>query len=135
MGNVTSFELNLDDVTKMLKGELMPRPPAILSSLVQITFISRHKLPKNWLKGTFHVRREAVRRGLVWLKHHNPKYYSNVNIDEDALASLPEDDVPMELISIIRHESDKSHLDAEDDNYVPRNECDNLDVDIMQQTG
>jgi hypothetical protein len=38
---------------------------------------------------------------LIWLKQNNPKYYCDVNIDWEALNSLPEDDVPPELLKVI----------------------------------
>ena len=39
-GNVSTFEINNDAILGMLEGQLMPRPPMILASLITITFIA-----------------------------------------------------------------------------------------------
>lgn len=69
--------------------------------MISVTYIGVGKLPKNWLRSTFRVRREAVASALAWLKTNNPKYYGNIMISADALRQLPDDDVPDELLSII----------------------------------
>jgi hypothetical protein len=117
-GNVTSFGLNVQSVSDMISGNLMPRPPRLLASLITITFISRFPLPAKWLRGTFRVQRGHVRAALQWLKINNP-YYSNIEIDEESLAALPEDDVPHELLNIVREERDELNIERENDNYVP----------------
>jgi hypothetical protein len=117
-GNVTSFNLNPQAVSDMADGNLMPRQPQILASLITITFISRHTLPVNWLKGTFRVRRERVRSALRWLKEHNP-YYSDITIDDSCLESLPEDDVPEEILHVVRQEQDELNIARENDTYIP----------------
>jgi hypothetical protein len=38
---------------------------------------------------------------LQWLKANNPKYYGDITIDEAAIDQLPEDDIPVELLSIV----------------------------------
>jgi hypothetical protein len=117
-GNVTSFDLRPQAVADMVAGNLMPRPPRLLASLISITFISWFPLPASWLKGTFRVRREKVRSALEWLKRNN-RHYSDIEINEERLAELPEDDVPEDLIDIIRQERDEIHLARENDTYVP----------------
>jgi hypothetical protein len=102
----------------MVSGNLMPRPPSVLASLITITFISRFPLPAKWLKGTFRVRRAHVRAALHWLKDNNP-YYSEIQIDDNRLADLPEDDVPHELLSVVREERDEINIARENDNYIP----------------
>ena len=96
----------------------MPRPLAILSSLISVTYIGVGKLPKNWLRSTFRVRREAVASALTWLKANNPKYYGNITISTDALEQLPDDDVPDEILSIVRQSEDIGLLDQEGAGYV-----------------
>ena len=49
-GNVCSYEPNIDTIASMVQGKLMPRPPAILASLITITFIAVRQIPKNWLQ-------------------------------------------------------------------------------------
>lgn len=118
-GNVTSFEMNVDAVNQMVKGNLMPRPLAILPHLISITFISKRKLPKGWIKRTFRVRRAAIANALRCLKEINPTHYGDIEISEDRLSSVPEDDVPAELLAGVLHEEDEDILDVENDNYVP----------------
>lgn len=117
-GNVSTYDLNIDAVTAMLDGKLMPRSLTVLSSLISVTYIGVGKLPKNWLHSTFRVRREAVASALAWLKANNPKYYGDITISTDALQNLPEDDVPDEILSIIRQSDDIGILDQEGAGYV-----------------
>jgi hypothetical protein len=117
-GNVTSFDLNTQAVSDMISGNLMPRPPRLLASLITITFISRFPLPASWLKGTFRVRRGHVRDALKWLKENNA-YYCDIEIDEAQLQALPEDGVPDELLSIVRQEKDELNIARENDGYIP----------------
>lgn len=118
-GNVTSYELSVPGVAKMTEGSLLPRPPAILASIISITFIGLGTLPKEWLKSTFRVRRRAVLDALSWLKAHNPKYYGNIEISAERIAGLPEDDVPIEVLSVIRQSEDTGIVDQESEGYVP----------------
>ena len=117
-GTVSSYDLNLNAVTAMVEGKLMPRPLAVLSSVISVTYIGVGKLPKNWLRSTFRVRREAVASALAWLKTNNPKYYGDITISTDALKQLPDDDIPDELLSIIRQSDDIGILDQEGAGYV-----------------
>ena len=117
-GNVSTYDLNVNAVTEMLEGKLMPRPLAILSSLISVTYIGVGKLPKSWLRSTFRVRREAVATALAWLKTNNKKYYGDITISTEALKSLPDDDVPDEILSIVRQSSDIGILDQEGAGYV-----------------
>ena len=52
-GNVSTYELNTDAMAAMVEGQLMPRPPAVLSSLIAITYIGVGRIPKNWIHSTF----------------------------------------------------------------------------------
>lgn len=64
-GNVTTFDQNMADIAGMVEGDLMPRRPTILASLITITFVGVGRLPKNWICTTFRVRCNAVRDALV----------------------------------------------------------------------
>ena len=77
------------------------------------------KIPKVWLHTTFRVRRAVVMAALVWLKHHNAKYYGTIEISPERLAHLLEDDVPEEIDALVRQTEDVSVLDEETDGYVP----------------
>jgi len=121
-GNVSTYELNVDAMAAMVKGQLMPRPPAVLSSLIAITYIGAGRIPKNWIHSTFRVRRYHVSRALNWLRANNPKYYGGVVISQQQLDQLPEDDVPDEILGVIRQSSDTGLIDQESSGYVRTDE-------------
>ncbi|KAF8510321.1 hypothetical protein JB92DRAFT_2728314, partial [Gautieria morchelliformis] len=52
-GNITTYKLNMPDIVEMLKGNLMPRRPQVLASVIAIMFIGLGRVPKHWLKKTF----------------------------------------------------------------------------------
>jgi len=89
----------------------MPRPAAVLSSVISVTFIGQGPLPIQRVRKLFRVRRQVVLEALVWLKDHNPKYYGDVIIDAERLSALPEDDVPLEISSIVRQSTDLGIVD------------------------
>ena len=117
-GNVSMYELNMDAMAAMVQGQMMPRPPAVLSALIVITYIGVGHIPKNWIHSTFRVRRFHVRRALNWLKAHNPKYYGSISISQQQLNQLPEDDVPDEILGVIRQSNDPGVIDQESSGYV-----------------
>lgn len=117
-GNVTSFSMNTQQITDMVLGTLMPRPPSILASLITIAYIGSGQLPKRWLLNSFRVRRHRIREALIWLKAHNPHYH-DISLNDDALAALPEDDVPFELYATIRQEENSMLAEREGAGYVP----------------
>ena len=43
-----------------VSGDLMPRPPSILASLISMTFIGLGDLPKHWIWTTFYVHCQVV---------------------------------------------------------------------------
>ena len=118
-GNVSSYELNMDDIASMLEGSLMLCPPEILASIIMITFIGIGDLPKRSLWNTFRVRRHAVAEVLHWLKANNPKYYGNIKMDSQRLEALPEEDIPQEIIDVVHQSTDVGVVDQESDGYVP----------------
>ncbi|KAG2138763.1 hypothetical protein BD769DRAFT_1351083, partial [Suillus cothurnatus] len=117
-GNVTLYDMNINDVTKMVEGQFLPQPVASLASVLAITYVGTRHLPKDWLKSTFRVRRDVVFNALTWLKAHNP-LYADIQISEVQLAHLPEDDVPQEIVSVIRHEASDDVAIRENEGYVP----------------
>jgi len=118
-GNVSTYELNSEGIASMVEGNLMPRPPAILASLISVTFIAIGEMPQNWLHSTFRVRRKVVWDALHWLQDNNPKYYRNIQISSSRIGALPENDVPEEITALIRQSEDIGVLDEENDTYVP----------------
>ncbi|KAH9960375.1 hypothetical protein BGW80DRAFT_1256196 [Lactifluus volemus] len=118
-GTVCTYELNTDSIASMVQGNLMPRPPAVLSSTIVITFIGREKLTLRRVHSLFQVRRHAVLAALLWLKRHNTQYYGDVVIDADRLDNLPVDGIPEEIVSTMRHIADESLIEQESAPYAP----------------
>jgi hypothetical protein len=127
-GNASLFELNTQEVIEMLKGQRMPSPVRTLASVIAITFVSSKTLPMDWLKKTFRVRRDVVLRALLWLQRHNP-IYADICVDRSRLEELPEDDIPPELLSIIRQEEDDDVAEHERESYVLGDELAENDED------
>ena len=116
-GNASLFELNTQEVVQMIRGQRMPSSVRTLASIIAITFVGSKKLQKDWLKKTFRVRRGVVYDALAWLRVHNP-IYGDIEIDEDRLKELPEDDVPEELLTVIRRENDDELAEKERESYL-----------------
>lgn len=123
-GNVSLYNMNTDAVVMMLEGQLLPHPAVSLASVIAVTYVGTKKLPKTWLKSTFRVRRRIVYEALMWLKCHN-EIYKDIAISDEHLSGLPEDDVPMEILSIVRHETDVGLVQKESAGYVP---CDDSEM-------
>ena len=134
-GNATLFELNTQEVVEMLNGQRMPSSVQTLASVIAITFMGKKKLPMDWLKKTFRVRRNVVYEALSWLKNNNP-IYSDINIDQCRLAELPEDDIPDELTAIIRQEEDEDLAEKERESYVAEERVENdVEAESMDNDG
>jgi hypothetical protein len=116
-GNASLFELNTQDIVEMIRGQRMPSPVRTLASIIAITFVSKKILPMNWLKKTFRVRRRYVFDALLWLRHHNP-IYGDIFIDKERLDDLPEDDIPEELLAVVRQIEDDEVAEKERESYV-----------------
>lgn len=135
-GNVSTYELNVDAMAAMVDGQLMPRPPAVLSSLIAIAYIGVGNIPEHWIHSTFRVHRHHVSRALNWLKVNNPKYYGGVTISQRQLDQLPEEDVPDEILGVIRQSNDTGLVDQESPNYVRTDETGTLsDWIVTQRSG
>jgi hypothetical protein len=112
-----------------------------LASVIAITFVGTRKLPTDWLTKTFRVRRAVIRRALIWLKMNNP-IYEDIQIDAHQLTELPEDDVPEELLTIIRWEEDDKIVEEERESYLvveTDDQCgkgiDDVDMDGEDENG
>ena len=116
-GNASLFELNMQEVVEMLEGQRMPSAVQTLASVIAITFVSSKKLPRDWLKKTFRVRRQVVHDALIWLRGHNP-IYGDIEIDSGRLNVLPVDDIPQELLTVVRQETDDELAEKERASYV-----------------
>ena len=116
-GNATLFEINTQEVVDMLKGQCLPSPVTTLASIIAITFIGSQKLPMDWLKKTFRVRRFVILEALKWLWKNNP-IYEDIVIDSSRLEELPIDDIPETLLAIVRQEEDDEIVERERETYV-----------------
>lgn len=116
-GNASLFELNTQEVVEMVEGQRMPSAVHTLASVIAITFVSSRTLPVDWLKKTFRVRRQVIHDALSWLQNHNP-IYADIQIDNNRLEQLPEDDMPEELLTVVRHEMDDEVAESERASYV-----------------
>jgi len=117
-GTISTYDLDVAGAANMIQGNLLPRKLPILASLVSITFISVAVVPHRWLRSLFRVRRQVVYEALAWLKKNNPKYYRMVEISQTHMSDLPEDDVPREILAVVRHSTDVAVLDQEEGGYV-----------------
>ena len=59
---------------------------------------------------------------LEWLQRNNPKYYGDIVIDDTHVQALPEDDIPIELLSIIRQSTNMEAVVQESAGYVEQDE-------------
>ena len=118
-GNVSTYDMPMDGISTMIQGNLMPRRPAVLASLITVTFIGLGDLPKAWIHSTFRVRWKVVHDALLWLKENNP-YYVEIDISASHLEELAEDDIPEEVMDIIRQSDDVGMIEQESAVYVPQ---------------
>ena len=116
-GNVTSYELNNEDIFKMVEGKLLPRPLAMLPSVIAVTFVGVGKLPKAWLRRLFRVRRQVVFDALRWMKANN-YMYGDMRVDIDRFREYPLDDVPLEVSASVGQLSSDTIAEEERAGYV-----------------
>jgi hypothetical protein len=118
-GNVTTYELNMPDITRMLEGKLVPRPTCVLASMIAVSFIGAGRVPRSWLKKTFCVRRAVVLAAIQCLKETTKHPgYKDIEISQDALAKLPVDDIPIEILAAIQYEPDVEKAQKEAESYL-----------------
>ena len=121
-GTVGTFEMDVAGVSGMTQGNLMPCPPSILPLVISVTIIGQGQVPKWKLWSIFHV--QCVFEALHWLKYNNPKYYGNIVIDRSCIQSLPDDDVPDEILGIMQQNTDEGLVEQESASYMPNNDVD-----------
>jgi hypothetical protein len=121
-GTVSTYDLDIDGIASMIEGRLMPQSPAVLASVISVTFMGLGELPKCWLRSTFRVRRQSVFEALKWLKENNQKYYGDIDISTERIELLPEDDVPQEIFGVVRQSTDVGAVDEEHNGYVPNDD-------------
>lgn len=100
-GNVSTYRLAPQRMADLACGNLMPRKPDVLASLVSVTLVGRNRYPERTLKGMFQLRRSRILAALMWLKANNP-FYHDIHIDTEALECIPEGEVPDSISTNIR---------------------------------
>ncbi|TFK58408.1 hypothetical protein BDN72DRAFT_782129, partial [Pluteus cervinus] len=133
-GNVSTYPLNVDQISKMTSGDLLPHAPSLLTAVIGVMFVGPrgHKLP--CLPQMFQVRRQRVRDALKWLCANNP-LYEHITISNVHLDALPEDGVPNELVCTAKLSEDMDQLDKEHETYVPDTTPDNQDENEILEDG
>lgn len=117
-GNVSTYRLNTEDIAKMTDSQVMPPSSTILAATIGVTFVGPRNLPQKTMPGFLRVNRRRVHDALLWLKENNP-IYENILISHDRLNELPVDDVPFEIMSLMKHSDNIVRLNDENDGYVP----------------
>ena len=107
------------EIVSMLDGKLLPHRPAHLAYVISVALVGPGPLKKDSLRSNFKVRRNLVRRALLWFKLHNPKHYGHINISEENLLEYLEDDIPIEVLAVARHCADTGVVEQESLGYVP----------------
>ena len=117
-GNVSTYRLNTDQIAHLSSTHVMPPSPTILAATIGVTFVGPKNVPEKTMPGFLRVNQMRVRMALEWLKENNP-LYANVTISEDRLNSLPVNEVPEEILSLVKYSNDTRLLAEESDGYVP----------------
>lgn len=117
-GTVTSYELDKRGFSDMVEGRLLPRPLTILAKVISIVVVGRGKLNESRLLPIFRVRRNRLHGALVWLKKNNPKYFGDIAINLQLLDSIPNDDLPPEIVAMVRQSEEVEVVREEEGGYV-----------------
>ena len=67
--------------------------------------------------GTVGSPSRSVFEALMWLKQNNT-LYGDIRIERERLEKLPEDGIPDEILSLIRHEVDEELVEREQEGFV-----------------
>lgn len=117
-GNVSTYCLNTADIAKMTDSQIMPPSPTILAATISVTFVGPRNIPDKTMPGFLWVNHCCIHEALLWLKENNP-IYRNIVVSIDQLNELPLDDVPHEIMSLMKHSDDFVQFAHENDGYVP----------------
>ena len=102
-----TFPQNISEIARSL-----PLSPCSLVDLIKVIFVGGTIPSKEQLRSILTVRRETIRRALIWL-HANNVLYRDVAIDHLLINTLPDDDVPdllWQTISIVE-ESESNNVE------------------------
>ncbi|KAG2336078.1 hypothetical protein BDR05DRAFT_978863 [Suillus weaverae] len=116
-GNVSSYQLNTPKIAAMTEGKFLPHRPTLLAAMIRITIVGPKNLPVKSLPSLLSVNRNRVKNALIFLKTQN-HLYNDIIISEENLNLLPEDGLPLELFTIIKHSDQEHLLEQEREGYV-----------------
>jgi len=122
-GNSIAF---LQDVKKVAK--LLPDVDASCKYL-KVCFVGdeTRPLPIGKLKKLLRVRKDKVRKALEFLTQHHIGFRElGITIDYDVLDTLPDDDIPENILENISRSSDTSASAKESSSYVPQEPGNNI---------
>lgn len=119
-GNISMYRLNTDNITSMVDDNVLPAPMSILAAIIGVTFVGPKNILQKMMPGFLHVNQNHVWHALTWLKVNNP-VYRDVHISSAHLDTLPANDVPNKILSLVHHSEDTNMLATEHNNYVPEN--------------
>lgn len=116
-GNVSTYRLNTADIVAMVDTNVYPPPASILAAVVGVTIIGPKGLPEKSLQGLLKVRRARLWAAYVWLKANN-LVYADITISQKMLEQYPENDIPPEVLGVIKYSDDVEQLERERAGYV-----------------
>ncbi|KAJ4492153.1 hypothetical protein C8J55DRAFT_486060 [Lentinula edodes] len=125
IGNVSTFHLNTEEVSALMDDGVLPYHPKVLAATILITFVGPHNIPMHVLRPLAVVNRQRVAAAIHWLIDNNP-IYSHIKISEQNLQLLPEDGIPLEVLSNMRWSDDATALQRESAGYVPEGDDESL---------
>ena len=105
-GHCINLPLNVREL-----ASLLPRYPRELSEI--IVKVSKDNTFKN-----VNVRRQKVHDASLWLIQNNP-HYANIQINEEALRSLPDNDIPADILTFETEDHIVSDPAVEHDSGLP----------------
>jgi hypothetical protein len=132
-GTCSTYRQNIPEVVRMLEDKLLPLPSTIFSSTLSIAFIGKQKISRESIRSLFNVSRKRVYSSLLWLKRHND-LYADIEISGETLSQLPENDVPREILGLMRYSDDDSILTSEDTSYTDQADGDDSEGRARSET-
>jgi hypothetical protein len=116
-GNVSTYQLNMQDISAMIEGHFLPWHPDILPATIGVSIIGPSNLPVRSLPTLLSVNRRHVQVALQFLQRHNHLYH-NIIISDETLCQLPDNGIPLQLLSVIKFSGDMDVLEQEREGYV-----------------
>ncbi|CAF3987609.1 unnamed protein product, partial [Rotaria magnacalcarata] len=136
-GNVITFPQNVSEITKSL-----PLSSDELSQFIKIIFVGKSLPKKDQLRSILTVRREIIRKALIWLCKNNI-FYKCIHIDHFLIDTLPINDIPDCLWNTLSLVDESKSQNVERSGYVtnyidfndlPENEIISLNTSALIDT-